>query len=63
MTALAPEVRRAAEPACVGGFEIGYVTDDGLEQTAELAAGGVGTVVRLGGQQQQDPELLGRRVA
>jgi len=35
----------------------------GLEQTAELAAGGVGTVVRLGRQQQQDPELLGRRVA
>ena len=31
MTALPPELRRAAEPVGVGGFEIGYVTDDGLE--------------------------------
>ena len=31
MTALPPEVGRAAEPVGVGGFEIGYVTDDGLE--------------------------------
>ena len=28
MTALPPEVVRAAEPVGVGGFEIGYVTDD-----------------------------------
>ena len=25
-----PEVGRAADPVGVGGFEIGYVTDDGL---------------------------------
>jgi hypothetical protein len=31
VTALPPEVRRAAEPVGVGGFEVGYVTDDGLD--------------------------------
>ena len=30
MTALPPEAGRAAEPFGVGGFEIGFVTDDGL---------------------------------
>ena len=37
MTALPPEVRRAAEPVGVGGFEIGYVTDDGLEHRVSLS--------------------------
>src|SRR5258708_29221580 len=32
-----PEVRRAAEPVGVGGFEIGYVTDDGLEHRVSLS--------------------------
>ena len=36
MTALPPEVRRAAEPFGVGGFEIGYVTDD-LEHRVSLS--------------------------
>jgi hypothetical protein len=30
-------VRRAAEPVGVGGFEIGYVTDDGLEHRVSLS--------------------------
>jgi hypothetical protein len=30
-------VRRAAEPFGVGGFEIGYVTDDGLEHRVSLS--------------------------
>jgi hypothetical protein len=30
-------VRRAAEPVGVGGFEIGYVTDDGLEHRMSLS--------------------------
>ena len=37
MTALPPEVRRAAEPVGVGGFKIGYVTDDGLEHRVSLS--------------------------
>ena len=37
MIALPPEVRRAAEPVGVGGFEIGYVTDDGLEHRVSLS--------------------------
>jgi hypothetical protein len=37
VTALPPEVRRAAEPVGVGGFEIGYVTDDGLEHRVSLS--------------------------
>ena len=37
MTAFPPEVRRAAEPVGVGGFEIGYVTDDGLEHRVSLS--------------------------
>ena len=37
MTALPPEVGRAAEPFGVGGFEIGYVTDDGLEHRVSLS--------------------------
>jgi hypothetical protein len=37
VTALPPEVRRAAEPFGVGGFEIGYVTDDGLEHRVSLS--------------------------
>ena len=37
MTALPPEVRRAAEPVGVGGFEIGYVADDGLEHRVSLS--------------------------
>ena len=37
MTALPPEVGRAAEPFGVGGFEIGYVTDDGLEHRVSQA--------------------------
>ena len=37
MTALPPEVRRAPEPVGVGGFEIGYVTDDGLEHRVSLS--------------------------
>ena len=37
MTALPPEVGRAAEPVGVGGFEIGYVTDDGLEHRVSLS--------------------------
>src|SRR6478609_4478788 len=37
MTALPPEVRRAAEPVGDGGFEIGYVTDDGLEHRVSLS--------------------------
>ena len=32
-----PEVGRAAEPVGVGGFEIGYVTDDGLEHRVSLS--------------------------
>ena len=36
VTALPPEVRRAAEPVGVGGFVIGYVTDDGLEHRVSL---------------------------
>jgi hypothetical protein len=31
------EVRRAPEPFGVGGFEIGYVTDDGLEHRVSLS--------------------------
>ena len=30
-------MRRAAEPFGVGGFEIGYVTDDGLEHRVSLS--------------------------
>jgi hypothetical protein len=30
-------VRLAAEPVGVGGFEIGYVTDDGLEHRVSLS--------------------------
>jgi hypothetical protein len=30
-------VGRAAEPVGVGGFEIGYVTDDGLEPRVSLS--------------------------
>ena len=30
-------MRRAAEPVGVGGFEIGYVTDDGLEHRVSLS--------------------------
>jgi hypothetical protein len=30
-------VGRAAEPFGVGGFEIGYVTDDGLEHRVSLS--------------------------
>ena len=37
MTALPPEVGRAAEPFGVGGFEIGCVTDDGLEHRVSLS--------------------------
>ena len=37
VTALPPEVRRAAEPVGVGGFEIGCVTDDGLEHRVSLS--------------------------
>ena len=37
MTALPSEVGRAAEPVGVGGFEIGYVTDDGLEHRVSLS--------------------------
>ena len=37
MTALPPEVRRAAEPVGVGGLEIGYVTYDGLEHRVSLS--------------------------
>ena len=37
MTELPPEVGRAAEPVGVGGFEIGYVTDDGLEHRVSLS--------------------------
>ena len=37
VTALPPEVGRAAEPVGVGGFEIGYVTDDGLEHRVSLS--------------------------
>ena len=37
VTVLPPEVRRAAEPVGVGGFEIGYVTDDGLEHRVSLS--------------------------
>ena len=32
-----PEVGRAAEPVGDGGFEIGYVTDDGLEHRVSLS--------------------------
>ena len=32
-----PEVRRAVGPVGVGGFEIGYVTDDGLEHRVSLS--------------------------
>ena len=31
------DVVRAAEPVGVGGFEIGYVTDDGLEHRVSLS--------------------------
>ena len=37
MTALPPEVGRPPEPFGVGGFEIGYVTDDGLEHRVSLS--------------------------
>ena len=44
-----PEVRRAAEPVGVGGFKIGYVTDDGFVYITDRfsALAGVGHIVRV----------------